>query len=67
MLALFPLATLARLLHSDATLDAAIAIIAAIIAIIAIAAIAGGVAARSAVASEGKRTQQGSLAMIVVH
>jgi len=78
MLALFPLATLARLLYFDSTLDDAIAAIAAIAAItdaaitdaaIAGAAIAGDVAASSAgsVASEGKRTQQRSLAMIIVH
>jgi hypothetical protein len=76
MLALFPLATLARLLYFDSTLDDAIAAIAAIAAITAAAiaaitdaAIAGDVAASSAgsVASEGKRTQQRSLAMIIVH
>jgi hypothetical protein len=81
MLALFPLATLARLLYFDSTLDDAIAAIADIAAItaaaiaaitdaaIAGAAIAVDVAASSAgsVASEGNRTQQRSLAMIVVH
>jgi hypothetical protein len=76
MLALFPLATLARLLYFDSTLDDAIAAIADIAAITAAAiaaitdaAIAGDVAASSAgsVAPEGKRTQQRSLAMIVVH